>query len=50
MSENCVIMHHDDGDGHSKVVMHCVSENVIVHHDDGDGHSKVTVTVKSRSQ
>ena len=34
-------MHHDDGDGHCKVVMHHMSENVIVHHDDGDGHNDV---------
>ena len=34
-------MPHDDGDGHSKVMMHHVSENVSMPHDDGDGHSKV---------
>ena len=38
-----VIVHQDDGDGHRKVVMHCVSENVIVHQDGGDGHRKVVM-------
>ena len=36
-------MPHDDGDGHSKVKMHDVSECVIMPHDDGDGHSKVVM-------
>ena len=37
----CVVMHHNDGDGHNDVMMHHVSENVIMHHDDGDGHNDV---------